>query len=441
MPTRDDARRLRHADVHDIVAAAAFPTSAPDDDAIGIESEWFAVGTGPTGTHRLLLDPTGDQLGVSGLLAAAQPVDGVRHQTEPGAQVEAATAPRRAVGDALGLLREAGGALADAAAREGAVLLAAGIDLWHEQVPPQQSRAPRYPAMASYLASRGPAGAVMMRHTASLQLNVDLGRGDVAAERWAASLLAAPVSLATFATSPSLDGALASRRARVWASVDPTRTGIPKAFVDHPSWTPGRQLADAAMNADVLLVRHADGSATPGRPGWRFADWVAHGHPTHGWPTPDDLRYHLTTLFHEVRPRGWLELRSLDALPARWREPAVVLHAGLLLDTRARQRILEVLEPTRSRGPQLLARAARQGVADPSFCALAVEVWSFALDGAKRLGDAIPADAIRDTEQFIDRFTLRGRCPADAMREAFRQDPRAALDLAAEPSQRARVPA
>ena len=33
------------------------------------------------------------------------------------------------------------------------------------------------------------------------------------------------------------------------------------------------------------------------------------------FPDADDLEYHLTTLFPPVRPRGWLELRMIDALP------------------------------------------------------------------------------------------------------------------------------
>ena len=45
-----------------------------------------------------------------------------------------------------------------------------------------------------------------------------------------------------------------------------------------------------------------------------FAEWIEDGHEL-GWPTLDDLDYHLTTLFPPVRPRGWLELRMIDALP------------------------------------------------------------------------------------------------------------------------------
>jgi glutamate--cysteine ligase len=54
---------------------------------------------------------------------------------------------------------------------------------------------------------------------------------------------------------------------------------------------------------------------------------MADGHAT-GWPTVEDYRTHLSTLFPPVRPRGWLELRVLDALPARIRDVAVLTVAA-----------------------------------------------------------------------------------------------------------------
>ena len=63
-----------------------------------------------------------------------------------------------------------------------------------------------------------------------------------------------------------------------------------------------------------------------------FADW-ADGRVLLGGrrPTTADLDYHLTTLFPPVRPRGWLEIRYLDALPdALW--PALVFMLTTLLD-------------------------------------------------------------------------------------------------------------
>jgi glutamate--cysteine ligase len=287
-----------------------------------------------------------------------------------------------------------------------------------------------------------------MRDTCALQVNVDLGGPGERAERWLVANLVAPLACATFAASPTPDAV--SARARTWQRLDPTRTGFPPALVDGSSTDPVAQVSQAALGADVLLLRRDDPSPdgrrraggqgpgrpcwVPGRPGWRFADWLRDGHPDHGAPTEEDLRYHLTTLFFEVRPRGFLELRTIDALPASMRAVPVVLLAGLLDDARARAHVRQMLEPYRARLPALWRRAASTGVADPALCALAVETWSFALQGAGRLPVAqLPAGGLAQAEAFLDRLTLRGRCPADELGAALADGPGRALAWATQP--------
>ena len=74
----------------------------------------------------------------------------------------------------------------------------------------------------------------------------------------------------------------------------------------------------------------------PARP-LPFARWIHEGHEL-GWPTLDDFAYHLTTLFPPVRPRGWLELRVVDALPDAWWPVAVAVTTALLDDAEGRRR-------------------------------------------------------------------------------------------------------
>ncbi len=116
----------------------------------------------------------------------------------------------------------------------------------------------------------------------------------------------------------------------------------------HPS--PAASL-DEVEAANVLLVRRTSTAWEPGWPGWTFGDWLWHGHPRHGRPSVDDLRYHLTTLFLEVRPRGFLELRAIDALPARWR---------CSLDPRG------AADPAPSGGARLPGRRARRRAHRPA---------------------------------------------------------------------------
>ena len=92
-----------------------------------------------------------------------------------------------------------------------------------------------------------------------------------------------------------------------------------------------------ALDAPLLLVRRPRGPWTAPR-GVTFRDWIHRGTsavPDRPPPTIDDLRYHLTTLFPQVRPKGHLEVRYIDAQPGDWwtvfaNVPDVLDHADWL---------------------------------------------------------------------------------------------------------------
>jgi glutamate--cysteine ligase len=266
--------------------------------------------------------------------------------------------------------------------------------------------------MRGYFNRRGGhQGHLLMCASCSLQVNVDLGPPEVAARRWLLANLASPVLTAAFAASPRAEAV--NGRAMGWRGLDPTRTGVAPPLVAGVDDPLEHALADA-LRADVLLVER-DGTVQPGAPGWTFGSWVAQPHPRFGRPTTDDLARHLTTLFPEARLRGFLEVRSVDALPRRWRAAAVALVVGLLYDARATDRALGILADHRGAIPDLLGRAARDGLGDPLVARLSAAVLDAALDGARRLD--IPEAA--DAAAFLERFTARGRHPSDELRAAL----------------------
>jgi len=440
---------LRSADDVDALVAERWWTPRSGDvERVGLEAECFAIRLAADGAPAgrvpvVELVPLLDA--ALGGRATREPgttcwrdVHGGAVTLEPGGQVEYATPPLASPSATLADLERRLGALAAALAPRGVVLASAGLDVWHPlSAVPQQLTEPRYRAMASSFAARGGPlgpGATMMRHTCSLQVNLDLGPPGVAEERWLVAHLAAPVVSGTFAAAPT--ARTGSGRAAAWRALDPTRTGTPAGVTTGagPVAATGAHL----RSADVLLRRTADGGAVPGRPGWAFGEWLRDGDDRGARPTPDDLVYHATTVWPEVRLRGFLELRGVDALPARWRAVPVVLLAGLLLDDRARGRARAVLDRHRPALGALAERFVDDGVADPALCALAVETWSFALEGARRLlvGDdpAVSARDLATAEAFLDRFTLRGRCPADELRERLAVSPAAALAWAVDPT-------
>jgi glutamate--cysteine ligase len=450
MPTTAHTSALNLDAAREQIATAAFGTKGgePPIGCVGLEPEIFPIrvdGAGrPTGRVRLappdgvvhILDGIAGRESWIGARddAAGAPVyplgSGGRITFEPGAQIEHSSAVHRTAAGALEEVERVVAGLRKAFDAHRVVLASAGLDLWHElDTVPQQLVASRYQAMANYFDRRGRYGRVMMRHTASMQVNLDLGPGMVARERWLLSNLVSPLVTATFAASPAA-GAV-SARAQAWQGLDPTRTGFPATLVDGSRTDPSEVYADAALSADLMLFWTAPGAAEPGEPGFSFERWIREGHPRYGWPTPKDLEYHLTTLFFEVRPRGFLELRAPEALPDLWRPVSVVLLAGLLYDAAARAEGLALLEDTRGRLPKLWYAAAHTGLRDEELGPLAPRTWEIALDGARRLPEGFLRERdLELTERFLERFTFRGQMPADELSEMLELGSAASLQWA-----------
>ncbi len=451
MPTTDRREALTEERALARAAERAFAGAGmgPSLGRIGLEPEFFPIrvdGAGrPAGRARLqgaggVID-TIDELAASDRRVcprhgppmgawAFELCRGGRLTFEPGGQIEHSTAVHSTVLEALADLTEVLGILRRGFARRDVVIAALGTDLWHPVSDvPQQLRAGRYTAMDRYYELRGPWGSVMMRNTASLQINLDFGPDGVWQQRWLLSNLLSPLMIATFASSPG-EG-VASLRARAWQELDPTRTGFPEALRRGDASDPPAAYAASVLSADVMLVRAVDGSYEPGQPGWSFGDWVRDGHPVHGWPTEDDLDYHLTTLFLEVRPRGFLELRAGEALPDRWRPALVALVSALLYDDRAREQALSALDGWSPRLDELWRRAAVEGIRDPELARAASRVWPDALNGAGRLPKGfLGEESIAAARRYLETFTERGRMPADQLLELQQDDPAKALEWA-----------
>jgi glutamate--cysteine ligase len=166
-----------------------------------------------------------------------------------------------------------------------------------------------------------------------------------------------------------------------------------------------RPWLDYVLAADVMLIRSPHGAvAVP--PGLAFGRWMTDGHPV-GWPTPEDLRHHLTTLFPPVRPRGWLEMRMLDLLPPGVRDVATVIALAALTTDAARE--LEVRLPATD---GLWCTAARYGLACPELAAAARILF----DAVVPAVDAVTADPQR--REAIRAFAERGTSPSQHVRDA-----------------------
>ena len=321
---------------------------------------------------------------------------------EPGGQLEYSSPPCRSPSALLALLRAVVVPLRAAAGSEGIELLAAGLDPCNPaDAAPLLLHTPRYTRMAEYLEAIGPAGARMMRQTAAFQVSLDLD--DEPLRRWMVLNAAAPYMVAIFANSPVYDGAptgCRSMRAEVWRTLDPARTGLPCDPRD-----PVGHYADFALRAPAILLPGEDGMHRP------FGEWLGHARPT-----GEEWREHLTTLFPEVRPRGHLELRSCDSVPPQWYAAPLALAVGITYDPWALRAATDLLG---NPDPDLLRRAGRLGLGDPTIGPGAADLVDIAIAGCEHLGPAYfqPSD-LDQARLFFEQYTRHGRSPADDLEGA-----------------------
>ena len=376
-------------------------------DRVGIELEMLPMGLdGQRAPHEV----------VRAVVDALGPLaSGTSVTFEPGGQVELSTPPADDVDAACALLEADLARLAAPLAERGIVLLGSGID--PSPTVGRVIRGPRYDAMEAYFTSPDTAwanaGRTMMCATAGLQVNLDLdARNPSSDTRWGLVHVLGPVLAASFANSPLVAGVPSgwkSYRLATWWRLDPSRT----RSAGGPGPWPGKWGA-YVMDAQVMLIRGPDGECVPVRESLTFGEWVDHGHPL-GYPTLDDLDYHLTTLFPPVRPRGWLELRMVDSLPQPWWRVPVAVAAALVYDAEAGEAAAQAAWDT----SELWVPASRAGLAHPDLAAAARACFRIALEALHGMG------AGRDTTDavaaYLDRYVDRGRCPADDVLDHWRR--------------------
>ncbi len=438
---QDGAKPLTEGDAEAQVHGICFKTGPPG--RLGVELEW------------LVCDPRDpalpvDQQRVATAVAplggpGALPGRGVL-TTEPGGQVEISSAPAADLGACVATAGLDLAALRHAIHQAGLCLSGQGLDPLR---PPRRVlELPRYAAMEKFFDRAGRWGRLMMCSTASVQVCVDAGGEGPgwSGFRWRWHLLHAigPVLVAAFANSPLRGGrptGWKSTRQAIWARLDPTRTR-PPAHAEPgtgrpvlPATDPRSAWVDYALAAEVMCVRR-DGAQDWSAPtGLTFRDWLrgAGDRP----PTSSDLRYHLSTLFPPVRPRGHLEVRGIDAQPGDgWMVPLAVT-AALLDDPLAAEQAMAAAEALWHR-PRLGTRgelrpgdghtgwhpaspwrlAARHGLAHPALAAAARQCFAAAEATLARGG--WPATLREVVAAFAERHVYRGRCPADDLLDQAR---------------------
>ncbi len=251
----------------------------------------------------------------------------------------------------------------------GIELIARGVDPYNDiDAVPLQLHRDRYTGMTRYFDSIGPSGVRMMRQTAALQINLE--RGEDPGSRWRLLNGLAPIVVALFANSRKYAGKAtewASYRARLWRTLDPSRTGIIYDEAGHIE----RYLRFAL---DAIAMRAAD----DGLAYRAFREWIRN--PA---INKEDWLFHLSTLFPEVRAKEFFELRSADTIEPDALAAPVVFLTGLVYDETSARGAADLIGAP---SEELLERAGRLGLGDTEIHRIAARLVALALEGGRRLG-------------------------------------------------------
>ncbi len=324
--------------------------------------------------------------------------DGTRISFEPGGQIEISSTPHATASSVIQSTQALISILQAEMAPDGIELVARGVDPYNDiNAVPLQLHRDRYERMTGYFESVGPSGVRMMRQTAALQINLE--RGEDPQFRWRLLNDLAPIVTALFANSHDYAGKStewASYRSHLWRTLDPSRTGIIYAEPGH-----AEKYLNFALNAFAM---HSGGNGQPYR---TFRDWMHE-------PEVDrpEWLFHLSTLFPEVRPKEYFELRSADTIEPGLLFAPVVFVTGLVYDQKSSVIATEIVGLPDS---DLLLRAGNRGLKDPELWATAIVLCEFAIEGAARLGEEYISARHRE-----DAWTY-----FKALRERFRPDRRA----------------
>lgn len=380
-------RSLTIHKARDLITERAFRVSTAE--RVGLELEWLTRSPAAPVTVE----------GLRRMIGSIGPLPcGSAITFEPGGQIEISTPHFEWCADAVAA------AAADSNGLR-AALRAFDVDTVGMGLDPARSEAlvtdvDRYVAMRAFFDARGPAGGRMMCTTAAIHVNVDGGSDEEGARRWRLAHRLGPVFVAAFSNSPLLYGRRSgwkSARFSAWLDIDPTRTSPALASGSGPEdW------ARYALAANVMFIR-TPSAFVPLADDVPFERWIEDG-SDFGFPTADDLDYHLTTLFPPVRPHGRLELRMFDMLAEPWWRAAAVVAAALLHDADAGAAAWDATAET----AQLWTEAARYGLSHPVLAAAAERCFAAALQAA-----VCDDESRRTAEAFYERYVSRRRSPAD----------------------------
>lgn len=279
----------------------------------------------------------------TGVIIGVQLATGGNFSLEPGGQVEYSSAPLPHFSELIADVAQGLERLEEASAGE--VLFAShGTNPLGTVDMPLLLPKARYQILSRYFASQvNGRGLHMSRHTCTVQPNLDVYGDEAWADAVTLSYVLTPFVRHLFSNSRYFQGKVSlfpSERQEIWLHTDPSRSGIPPTVPFAPDIACA--YLEWAMQAYVMLIENLPIEEQPKHGELRFGHWLQSGYKgTH--PSLHDWETHLGTLFPELRLRGYLEVRCVDAQPFEHTLAPVAFWSGLLQSSSARARTWEFM--------------------------------------------------------------------------------------------------
>lgn len=352
--------------------------------------------------------------------------NGTNISFEPGGQVEISTQPYPCLSDAVLGIENLQDTLEDVFKKQGWRLSQIGINPWHtvEQIGLQMNKQ-RYLAMDEYFTRISEYGRRMMRQTCTVQVCLDFGPSEeTMAKRFFAAQLLSPFAAATFAYSNYVDGAFVEEncfRQKVWQNLDHSRTGVHFNFGKNRKFAKMHFDKEACIDSYLQFALHGklpyvgNQYMVPEKD-LTFMEWMKDGYQGL-YPNEKDFETHLSLLFPEVRPRGFLEIRSIDCQDRYWQIIPAAYYTGLLYDEYYLDRVLDLLIPYKDRLSESFEKGCF-GLKDEKIRSVSQSIMELSLDGFSKLPSCFRgAKSGKKFYQFAEHFTFQGRTPADDLRD------------------------
>lgn len=335
---------------------------------------------------------------------------------EPGGQLELSPKPFPSLVQSFECLELLQKNLEELFEQEELSFVQMGINPWHDvdeigiKIPKK-----RYLAMDKYFSSE--AGCQMMRQTMSQQICLDSGKdAHILAKRYVAAQLIAPFAAALFCYSPiknSKKTKLLSNRIKAWQNLDKFRTGfvgVEKILEDLNQTKCIESYLDYALKCPVIFIESLDFHIPNNH--FTLEQWIMNGF-NGVFPTISDFKNHLSLLFPEVRPRGYLEFRSIDAQSRVWQNIPAMFICGLIYDSNNLDHIIETLSPIAKDLHELMNEAS-YGLNSKKISKVALDLIDRSLIGLKGLPDSFQNKEYNKILQvFMEHFSFQKRTPAN----------------------------